>query len=389
MMSHHVVIQEARMLILGLIMVILALAGGSLMLWKIPLPGKYKSLGNLPLDLRLSVIIPARNEAKRLPPLLASLREQDFFPIEVIVVDDDSRDETASVARQGLARVIAAADYGTEADGADWAGKSRACWAGAHAACGDILLFLDADTRLDHADSLRRLLLTYRKQESQGILSVQPYHRIKRFYENFSAVFNIIVLAGVNIFTPWGGRFKSAGAFGPCLMCRKDEYMAVGGHAAIRGAILDDLALGNLFMQAALPVSGYGGRGLIHFRMYPQGFAQLFEGWTKNFASGATRTHPWLMVMIVFWIGGSYSSVAVLIWSIQKGGTAWIIIASLLCLSYMLQMFWLARRAGHFYPLSLVFYPILHIFFTGLFAWSMFRTKILHSVRWRGRLFKV
>jgi 4,4'-diaponeurosporenoate glycosyltransferase len=371
------------MLVFGLIMVILALAGGSLMLWRIQLPRKYRSLDNLSMDIQLSVIIPARNEEKRLPPLLSSLRAQDYLPAEVIVVDDDSGDATASVALEYGVRVISAKRQ------ENWVGKSYACWTGALAAMGNFMLFLDADTRLDHPDSLRRLMLTFKKQGSRGILSVQPYHRVRRIYENLSAVFNIIVLAGMNIFTPWGRKLRIAGAFGPCILCRKDEYLSAGGHAAIRGSIVDDLDLGNLFLKKGFPVRGYGGRGLIHFSMYPEGFANLVEGWTKNFASGAGRTHPLVMLMIVFWIGGAFSSTALLVYVILLGNAAWIATSAILYLAYMLQMLWLAWRAGNFYPLCLIIYPILHLFFIGLFVWSLFQTKVLHLVNWRGRRIKI
>jgi 4,4'-diaponeurosporenoate glycosyltransferase len=165
--------------------------------------------------------------------------------------------------------------------------------------------------------------------------------------------------------------------------------MAAGGHAAIRGAILDDLALGSLFQQKGLPVTGYGGRGLIHFRMYPEGFCSLWEGWTKNFASGASRTHPLLMVMIVFWIGGAFSSVLLTVRSSRLGDPGWIMVSILMVMLYMLQMVWLARRTGDFHPLALVLYPLLHVFFVIVFVWSLFRTRVLHSVRWRGRSIKL
>jgi 4,4'-diaponeurosporenoate glycosyltransferase len=379
------------MLVFGLIMVILALAGGMLMLWKIPLPRKFKSLGHLPMDLRLSVIIPARNEEKRLPPLLASLRRQDLPEVEIIVVDDESSDATVAFANEGGARVISSAEAtdATTGTGKPWVGKSRACWAGALAARGDILVFLDADTRLDHSDSLRRLLLTFKKQGSSGIVSVQPYHQIRKFYESFSMVFNIIVMAGMNIFTPWGGKFRIAGAFGPCLVCRKDEYMACGGHAAVREMILDDFALGDLFIRKKLAVTGYGGYGLIHFRMYPEGFGQLAEGWTKNIASGAKRTHPLLLLMAVIWIGGAFSSIFLLVESILSGIPGWIITAVILCAAYMLQFIWLSRRTGNFHLAAIFIYPVLHLFFVLLYLWSLFRTKILHTVNWRGRRIKV
>ncbi len=91
-----------------------------------------------PVCARISVIVPARDEAARLPRLLDSLAA-DAQPYEVLVVDDRSTDGTAAVARAAGATVVPAERP------AGWSGKAYACWAGAQAAQGDLLVFLDAD----------------------------------------------------------------------------------------------------------------------------------------------------------------------------------------------------------------------------------------------------
>lgn len=361
----------------SLFMIVLALIGGFLMLWKIPLLSKAS---DLQVSLPLTVIIPARNEEKRLPPLLQSLQQQNLSGFELIVVDDHSSDLTGRIAAESGARVIMAEEV---KDG--WIGKSRACWTGAQAASSELLLFLDADTRLDTPDSLLRLVQAYCLNESGGILSVQPFHQVRHLYESLSTVFSIVSMAGMNVFTPLRTRLKSAGAFGPCLMCRRDQYFAVGGHSAVRGAILDDMALAASFRQHDLPLRCFGGRGLIHYRMYPEGFTQLFEGWTKNFGSAAGLTHPAILAMIILWIGGGHSTSIFLGKAIQQREPVWIAAASLCYVVFFLQMLWQSRRIGNFHPLMLLFYPVLHFFFTLTFLWSLVLTKIFHTVKWRGR----
>ena len=160
---------------------------GSLLLWKIPSCGTKTSKGNTPAPADggdsknmknelVSVIIPARNEEKRLPRLLDSLREEmKFLPkeiqLEILVADDRSEDATARIAEQAGARVVKL----TEAP-ADRAGKSRACRNGAEAARGGILLFLDADTWFVPGGLARVLEL-----RQPGLVSIQPYHVTKRF----------------------------------------------------------------------------------------------------------------------------------------------------------------------------------------------------------------
>ena len=392
------------MLIFGLLMVILAIACGALMLWKIPwIRPAAADRGDLRTDgsgtgvhrlehpgACLSVIIPARNEERRLAPLLDSLRSQGEAPLEIIVIDDQSTDATAAIAIAGGAAVVS-----TKA-AAGWNGKSYACWTGAQAARGDLLLFLDADTRLAGRDSLRALLRTFAGdpaggQPGRGILSVQPEHWISRLYENLSIVFNLVLMAGMNTFTPWSRPGHCAGAFGPCLLCRRDEYLRLGGHAAIRGDLLDDLALGSLFRQQGLPVRCVGGRGTVWFAMYPEGLGQLCEGWSKNFGSAAHSVRWPVMLMIIFWIGGAFSSVATLAaaFGAAYASPAWVVAAAFACLAYMAEFAWLARRVGRFHPIFLIAYPLPFVFFVCLFAWALFRAKILHVVSWRGRRIEV
>ena len=147
---------------------------GFLMFWRLP-KSNSEVLGSVRRQ-RVSVIIPARNEAENLPDLLASLDANSFPPLEVIVVDDSSEDDTFHVAEEAGVKVISA---GRLPEG--WMGKPYACWIGALKAEGEFLLFLDADTRL-LPETLSALLAQYLEQGS-GIVSVYPYHTNPYIYD--------------------------------------------------------------------------------------------------------------------------------------------------------------------------------------------------------------
>ncbi|TWT09223.1 glycosyltransferase family 2 protein [Planomicrobium sp. CPCC 101079] len=345
-----------------------------------PEPEPRQQSDDLPF---LSVIIPARNESARITPLLESLNGQNLRSFEVLVVDDDSSDNTAAVAENLGAQVL---QRKGERQGA---GKSAACWYGANQAKGEWLLFLDADTYFSSADGLQNLLLSYKEKGAKGILALQPFHTVRKLYENLSAVFNIIVIVGMNGFTAWGDRFQTAGSFGPCILTNKDDYFLSGGHKKIEGALMDDLALGEAFLDKNLPVRCLGGKGIISFRMYPEGFKSLVEGWCKSFAIGSKSTHPLVMGMTVIWIAGSFISANALISAIASADTAAMIMSSLLYMVYAVQTGLFARRCGDFPWFIFLFHPVLFLFFIGLFMYSSFRVNVLHTVTWKGRKINV
>ncbi|AQQ52331.1 glycosyltransferase [Planococcus lenghuensis] len=361
--------------VISLIIGFLAVVTGILMFWSLPKP-QFREHADLPF---VSVIIPARNESTRITPLLQSLAEQKYRSFEVLLVDDDSSDNTSAIAESFGARVL---QNDPEELGH---GKSAACWYGAKQAKGEWLLFLDADTYFTNVEGIRNLLLSYQRRGAKGIVSLQPFHTVRRLYENLSAVFNVIVIVGMNVFTVWGYRFKTAGSFGPCIICNKNDYFSTGGHKKIHGAIMDDLELGQAFLDKNLPVYCLGGKDLISFRMYPNGIGELIEGWCKSFAVGSKSTHPFVMLLTVIWIAGSFSIAVALISSIVSMDAVAMILSGLLYVVFAAQTALFARRCGNFSWWIFLFFPLLFLFFTGIHLYSLFRVNVLHNVKWKGR----
>lgn len=366
---------------INLIVGFLAVVIGIVMFWSLPVPLPQKHAHRkLPF---ISIIIPARNEAERISSLLQSLQKQNFQSFEILVVDDDSTDNTAAIATEYGAKVVQSKGENSGA------GKSMACWLGAKQAKGEWLLFLDADTQFTNEDSMENLLNLYQQKGASGILSLQPYHTVENGYEQLSAIFNIIVVVGMNLFTIWGRKFKTAGSFGPCMLTSREDYFLTGGHKEIQDAIMDDLEMGQAFLKHNLPVYCLGGKGTISFRMYPEGFKTLVEGWCKSFAIGSKSTHPIVMVLVIIWISGSFISVGELISSINSGSIVAIIFSSILYLFYAIQTAIFARRCGNFKWIIFLFYPLLFLFFAGVFLYSLFCVHILGTVTWKGRKIEV
>lgn len=267
-----------------------------------------------------------------------------------------------------------------------WTGKSWACWTGAKSTDGSTLVFLDADTELE-PEALARVVDEHRRRG--GLVSVQPFHRTERPYEAFSAFFNLVSMMGVEAFTPRSDHRSSTGAFGPCLVCSRDDYLRAGGHQAVAGEVVEDVALARRFAAAGLPVACLGGQGTISFRMYPGGPAHLVEGWTKNFAAGARATRPATFVMISTWLTGCITAgtgLATALVRHRPGRAARTPRVAFAYLAYALQLRWMLRRVGTFGWWPAAAYPAPLAGFLGLFSRSLVLTGVGKEVPWKGRM---
>ena len=350
---------------------------GVWLLWHVP-RCRPAPAGREQMAAATSVVIPARDEEANLPRLLASLAAQDPPPAEVIVVDDHSTDTTAEVARRAGATVVTAPPL---PDG--WTGKTWACWSGAAVAAGTTLAFLDADTEVEPGGGLVRVLAEH--QHRGGLVSVAPDHVTARPYERLSAFFNVVAMMGIDAFDPLRDRRPPRGAFGPCLVTGAADYRAVGGHEAVRGDVVEDVALARRYLATGRPVTCLGGRGTVRFRMYPAGPAQLVEGWTKNFAGGAGAARPVTFVLISVWLSGCISAAWCLGASAAGRGALTLPAAGLLYAAYVAQLAWMLARIGRFGRGTALAYPVTLAFFLVIFGRSLVLTHGRGRVTWRGR----
>lgn len=350
---------------------------------------------------RVSVLIPARNERRALPNLLDSLARQVPPPGEVIVVDDASDDGTGALARAAGATVI---DSAGPPDG--WSGK---CWAlhqAQQAATGDVLVLLDADVTLA-PDGVARMVGELDRLGGVGLVSAEPYHRTRRWYEQLSGVCNVVALMGTGSFTAAGWASGSGGAatmaFGPCMVVDRHTYDLTGGHQHpdVRSKITEDLALARRVAAAGRPVAVLAGGSTVAFRMYPDGLGQAVNGWTKVLATGAGSGTPAVIAGVGLWVTGALLASA-------AGGRALAGAGRLLVArpcppgahrplwrtfrrdvaiygAWALQMRWLLRRVGSFgWPTALAF-PLPLSFFVACFARSAVKIGLGRPLAWRGR----
>jgi 4,4'-diaponeurosporenoate glycosyltransferase len=351
-----------------LVLCVAGLALGTLLLRSVPIsPATEPTRSH-----RVSVIIPARNEEKNLPRLLASIQAAQIFVREIIVVDDGSVDATAEIAANAGATVL----HGSSLP-AGWTGKTWACAQGAQAAQGDLLLFLDADTWF-LPQGLSRLLSAWELHSTERVaMSVLPFHVTETPCEQLSLFFNLLMAFGA-------GGFGSLGKprfFGQCLMMSPDLYQACGGHGAVRGRILENLAMAEFIEAAGARCVCIGGRETIQVRMFPDGFAQLCESWKKAFADGAQASGGAVLTLSIVWLSALCTAFLLLCffpWPLRA-------LPAILYLAAVAQVFSFGRQIGTFSVISALLYPIPLLFFFGLFTSSLLNRMFRRQVTWRGR----
>lgn len=241
---------------------------------------------------RVSVVIPARNEARNIERCLRSVLGSKHPDLEVIVVDDHSTDETG-----GLARAIALDDARVRVIMPDplpegWFGKQWACTAGAAVATGEILLFTDADTV--HAPDLMARSVNAMRARGADLLSVAGRQELGTFWERAvqPQMFGILVARyGSTERVSNATRPEDAIANGQCIFITRAAYDASGGHAAVRDKVAEDLALAQRFVRQGRRLALVAGLDQLGTRMYTS-LDEIVRGWRKNVYVGGRDAMP-------------------------------------------------------------------------------------------------
>jgi glycosyltransferase involved in cell wall biosynthesis len=322
----------------------------------------------------VSVIVPARNEQACLADCLRSLTDQAGPNYEILVIDDHSTDDTRNIAESFKVRVISADPLPP-----GWSGKCNAAWTGAKAAKGKWLLFTDADTK--HAANSIASGLDEAKSHEAGLLSYSPRQEVHSFAER--ALMPVIFAELAATYRPkevCDPKSSAAAANGQYLLIRRSVYDAVGGHAAVSKAILEDVELAKRVKQSGERLQ-FRVSDVVSTRMY-RTFSQMWEGWTKNLA--LLFSHPRRLALqrlseFALTVGG----MILVIWRLTTGKKIEAAIGAAVVI--LLAAFLLRRiRRAHFDWLS----NSLAVFGLPLFALLLFNSGISHNrgrVKWKGR----
>ena len=229
--------------------------------------------------LPVTVIVPARDEEATIATTLRCLVPQVR---QVVAVDDESRDGT----RAAMAGVSGVEIIDGTPPPPGWLGKPWACQQAVSRAHQPWLLFADADVRF--APGAVAALLEYAR--SRGAVGATAFPYLETGTRIERAVLPVAgALMQVAIIPSWAARARWSNVaigIGGCLLIERDFYDALGGHAARRGEVIDDLALARAAKRAGRPLPWARGEALMRLRYY-RGGAEMWHGWRKN------ASHAW------------------------------------------------------------------------------------------------
>ena len=328
----------------------------------------------------VTAIVPARNEEAVIEGCIISLASQSKIA-EILVVDDQSTDGTASVVRSLMEKIpnLRLLEAGRLPDG--WVGKNHALWVGVQQANSAWLLFTDADAE-HQGDSVSRALQIAREKNA-ALVSFSPEQVTETWNEKALIPFIYLRLAKRFSYQRVNDpNSPAAAANGQFLMMRRDVYDAIGGHSSVAGEVLEDVALAMRVKSTGHPIWFGSGKGLVRTRMY-RSFQEMWQGWKKNLyrLMGGTplavfremeSTLPWIPILLIV-VG--------------------LKVPFLLFLGVLLLI---ARQTSYGldlvrnqYPFSFIFYYVPAVALYVAVLWASYRSHVKGRIQWKGREYSV
>jgi chlorobactene glucosyltransferase len=324
----------------------------------------------------VSVVVPARNEARVIERAVRALLASAYRNLEVIVVDDCSTDGTGRILGGVADPRLIVVDGEEPPPG--WLGKPWALRQGSARARGELLLFVDAD--VTYEPEAVGAAVAALEQTGRDMLTFVGDLRMEGFWEN--AVMPNLAMFGFTVVPAWfSNRSKLpilgiGGGMGNLV--RREAYDAAGGHDALKDAVVDDVALARLVRHAGRSTAAIRADGLVSVRMY-HGLREIVDGFTKNSFSVFGRNYFLGAATLVFTVLTNF-----LPFVLAFTGDRFAIASVALIVVIRIILF----AALRYSILAAIF---LHPLMIAVWGWIMLRSMWITGVRrqlpWRGRVY--
>jgi chlorobactene glucosyltransferase len=340
----------------------------------------------------VSIMVPARNEAANIARCVRSLLAQDYPNFEVLVLDDNSTDATSAIVemltlpaddpRQRL-QVLRGKELPE-----GWLGKNFACHQLYEAARGAFLLFTDADT-VHNPNAVSSAVAALYLEDAQ-FLSVFPLQQTVSLAERLALPLMLAYVYG--LLPTWLVKRSPNPAFsaasGQFVLFDRRAYEAIGGHAAVRNVVLEDVTLGRRIKQAGFKQLLPDGRDGVTCRMY-RNTEEVWRGFSKNLFAFFNYQKGWLALFLAInllafvgpyfwlllgWLTGQPANGAWLWLPLAQIGLAWLL-RIMLCLRYSFRL-----------P-DILLHPVSIIYMTAIAINSVRWSRL--GTEWKGRTYRI
>jgi len=324
----------------------------------------------------VSIVVPARDEARTIERSARAFLAQDYGNFEVIVVNDRSSDATGDILRSITDPRLTVIDGAEPSDG--WLGKPWALEQATARARGELLLIVDAD--LVYAPETLRAAVAAMESEKAALITLLPHFEMGSLGEQIAMP--MLALVALSMLPLWRvnrsrtPRLALGGGSG--ILIRRDVFDAVDGFRPLKGAVVDDVGLARHVREHGEATRAILADDLVRVRMY-HSTRGVIEGFTKNMFMVIERSYLaglfWLALVVIGHLG-PYAL------ALTGDGVA-IAIVAVITLNRVVLF-----RALRYPLLNALF---LHPFMMLLWAWillrSMWFTGVRNELRWRGRVY--
>jgi glycosyltransferase involved in cell wall biosynthesis len=322
---------------------------------------------------KVSILIPARNEADDILTLLQSIAQQNYQNYEVIVLDDNSSDNTFALCEEFARSHKNFKAIKGEVLPAGWLGKNFACYQLAQQATGNYFLFLDADEKIE--DGLINSAIHRMNLRGLSLLSLFTNQTMVTTGENMVVplmhyiLLNLLPLRLVYL-------VKSAAvaaASGQFMLFNAEDYNKNQWHQLVKNKVVEDVEIMKIVKASKLNGEALLANGMISCRMY-KGYNQAVNGFGKNFLAAFNYNVFGFLIYLLLIIGGP----VVVVMTMNPNFIA--MMAGLIMLSRIM----ISLTAGQNAWLNLLLHPIqmLSLLLIGITSIQKYLTK---TTVWKGR----
>ncbi len=336
----------------------------------------------------VSVLNPARDEEANIERCMRPVQAQDPPPLEVLVLDDRSTDRTGAI----VDGIVAEDERVRRIEGTPlpegWKGKCHALQQAAEAARGEWLLMVDADVELAPAalSTAMGAVAEHRADMVSWFATLRTVTLWERILQPFILDF---ILTHSDPRRVNDLARPDAIANGQFLAVRAAVYRTLGGHAPVKDSIVEDMAYARLVKGRGYRYRLLDGVGVMTTRMYT-GWAEIREGWTKNFFAGLHGRRGVVAASVVYLALTGVLPHLVLGAAVTLVGLGqvapWALAAP--CAAVGLQVLYrlaVIRRTTPLSILSLLLHPVGAIVLAGIILDSARRAATGTPVTWKGR----